>query len=147
MTIGFNRLRRTAAPRAIAICAMNLLAAGNASAADDASPWDGDVRSGVRVIAGSSATPERAPIRAGIELRLKPGWHTYWRYPGDAGVPPRFDFAGSQNVHSVEVLWPAPQPIREQGLVAIGYVRDVVWPLAVVAQDPDKPVLLRLGLD
>ena len=33
-------------------------------------------------------------MRAGIEIRLKPGWHTYWRYPGDAGVPPRFDFAG-----------------------------------------------------
>ena len=119
MTIGFNRLRRTAAPRAIAICAMNLLAAGNASAADDASPWDGDVRSAVRVIAGSSATPERAPIRAGIELRLKNGWHTYWRYPGDAGVPPRFDFAGSQNVKSIEVLWPAPLRIPEQGLVML----------------------------
>src|SRR5262245_31770733 len=121
MTIRFNRPRRTAASRATAIWAMSLLAAGNASAADDASRWDGDARSAMRLIAGSSATPERAPIRAGIEIRLKNGWHTYWRYPGDAGVPPRFDFAGSQNVGSIEVLWPAPQRIPEQGLVAIGY--------------------------
>src|SRR5437762_5408807 len=147
MTIGFNRLRRTAAPRAIAICAMNLLAAGNASAADDASPWDGDVRSAVRVIAGSSATPERAPIRAGIELRLKNGWHTYWRYPGDAGVPPRFDFAGSQNVKSIEVLWPAPLRIPEQGLVTIGYTGDVILPLAIVPQNSGEPIKLRLKLD
>src|SRR6185436_9769338 len=132
MTIGFNRLRRTAAPRAIAIWAMSLLAAGNATAGDDASRWDGDARSALRLIAGSSATPERAPTRAGIEIKLKNGWHTYWRYPGDAGVPPRFDFAGSQNVKSVEVLWPAPQRIPEQGLVAIGYTGDVILPLAVV---------------
>jgi DsbC/DsbD-like thiol-disulfide interchange protein len=147
MTIGFNRLRRTAAPRAIAICAMSLLAAGNASAADDASPWDGDARSAMRVVAGSSATPERAAIRAGIEIRLKKGWHTYWRYPGDAGVPPRFDFAGSQNVKSIEVLWPAPQRIPEQGLVTIGYTGDVILPLAIVPQNSGEPIKLRLKLD
>jgi DsbC/DsbD-like thiol-disulfide interchange protein len=147
MTVGFNQLRRTAAPRAIAICAMSLLAAGNASAADDASRWDGDARSAMRLIAGSSATPERAPIRVGIEIRLKNGWHTYWRYPGDAGVPPRFDFAGSQNVKSVEVLWPAPQRIPEQGLVAIGYTGDVILPLAIVPQNSGEPVKLRLKLD
>src|SRR5215475_2139448 len=147
MTIGFNRLRRTAAPRAIAICAMSLLAAGNASAADDASRWDGEARSAIRLIAGSSATPERAPIRAGIEIRLKNGWHTYWRYPGDAGVPPRFDFAGSQNVKSVEVLWPAPQRIPERGLVVIGYTGDIVLPLAIVPLNSGEPVKLRLKLD
>ena len=147
MTIGFNRLRRTAAPRAIAIWAMSLLAAGNATAGDDASRWDGDARSAMRLIAGSSATPERAPTRAGIEIRLKNGWHTYWRYPGDAGVPPRFDFAGSQNVKSVEVLWPAPQRIPEQGLVAIGYTGDVILPLTIVPQIRGEPVKLRLKLD
>jgi DsbC/DsbD-like thiol-disulfide interchange protein len=147
MTIGFNRLRRTAAPLAIAICAMSLLAAGNASAADDASPWDGDARSAMRVVAGSSATPERAAIRAGIEIRLQKGWHTYWRYPGDAGVPPRFDFAGSQNIKSIEVLWPAPQRIPEQGLVTIGYTGDVILPLAIVPQNSGEPIKLRLKLD
>src|SRR5262249_56112198 len=93
----------------------------SARAADDASPWDGDARSAVRVIAGSSATPERAPIRAGIEIRLKNGWHTYWRYPGDAGVPPRFDFAGSQNVKSIEALCPPPQRIPAPALLTPRY--------------------------
>jgi DsbC/DsbD-like thiol-disulfide interchange protein len=147
MTIPFNRLRRTATSFAIAICAMSFLAADNASAADDASRWDGDARSAMRLIAGSSATPERAPIRAGIEIRLKNGWHTYWRYPGDAGVPPRFDFAGSQNVKSVEVLWPAPQRIPEQGLVAIGYTGDVILPLAIAPQNSGEPVKLRLKIE
>src|SRR6516162_9605603 len=141
---GFERLRRTAAPGAIGICALSLIAAGNASAAEDASRWDGDSRSAVRLIAGSAAG---SVLRAGVEIRLKSGWHTYWRYPGDAGVPPRFDFTGSQNVKAVDVLWPAPQPIPEHDLVTIGYTGDVILPLAVVPENAAKPVKLRLKLD
>jgi DsbC/DsbD-like thiol-disulfide interchange protein len=147
MTTGLDRLRRTAAPRAIGLWATLLIAASPATAADDASRWDGDARSAVRLIAGSAPAGKTAPLRAGIEIRLKPGWHTYWRYPGDAGVPPRFDFGGSQNVKAVEVLWPAPQRIAEESLVAIGYTGDVTLPLAVLPQNAAKPVVLRLKLD
>ena len=86
MITGLDRLRRTAAPRAIAFCATLLTAAGPATAADEASRWDGDARSAIRLIAGSPAAGKTAPTRAGIQIRLKPGWHTYWRYPGDAGA-------------------------------------------------------------
>ena len=141
---GFERLRRTAAPGAIGICALSLIAAGNASAAEDASRWDGDARSAVRLIAGSAAG---SVLRAGVEIRLQRGWHTYWRYPGDAGVPPRFDFTESQNVKTVDVLWPAPQPIPEHDLVTIGYTGDVILPLAVVPENSAKPIKLRLKLD
>src|SRR5215813_494672 len=144
MTIsGFERLRRTAAPGAIGI-ALSLIASGNAGAADDASRWDGDARSAVRLIAGPAVGKV---FRAGVEIRLKSGWHTYWRYPGDAGVPPRFDFTGSQNVKTIDVLWPAPQPIPEHDLVTIGYTGDVILPLAVVPENGAKPVKLRLKLD
>lgn len=147
MTTGFDRLRPTAAPRVIAFCATVLIAASPATAADDASRWDGDARSAIRLVAGSLPAGQTTPMRAGLEIRLKPGWHTYWRYPGDAGVPPRFDFAGSQNVKAVEVLWPAPQRIPEEGMVAIGYTGDVMLPLAIVPEDVSKPVLLHLKLD
>jgi DsbC/DsbD-like thiol-disulfide interchange protein len=118
-----------------------------ARAAADVSPWDGDSRSTARLIAGARQAVPNAPLRAGIEIRLKPGWHTYWRYPGDAGVPPRFDFGGSQNVKAVEVLWPAPQRLPEAGLDAIGYDRDVILPLRVTPQDQAKPVTLQIKLD
>jgi DsbC/DsbD-like thiol-disulfide interchange protein len=150
MTDGSYRLRRTAAPLAVCRGALlliaSLLGTGVAWAADDSSSWDGDARSAVRLIAGMP-TGKDSSVRAGVEVRLKPGWHTYWRYPGDAGVPPRFDFARSDNVKSVTVLWPAPQRIPEKDLVAIGYVRDVLWPLAIVPQNAMKPVVLRLKLD
>ena len=148
MTTWYHRLRRTAAPGAIGLCAMSLLGASNAAAGEGVSRWDGDARSAVRLVAGSSAHDGgTAPLRAGIEIKLKPGWHTYWRYPGDAGVPPRFDFAGSQNVKAVDVLWPAPQRIPEQGLTVIGYAGNVILPLAVAPRDRAKPVTLRLKLD
>ena len=131
---------------AAAGCAICLFV-GSTAGAEDASRWDGDARSAVRLIAGSRPTAAGAPIRAGIEIRLKQGWHTYWRYPGDAGVPPRFDFSGSQNAKTIDVLWPAPQRLPEAGAVAIGYDRDVILPLIIVPQDRAKPVALRLKLD
>lgn len=117
-----------------------------AATAEDASRWDGDARSAVRLVAGA-ATERNAPLRAGLEIRLKPGWHTYWRYPGDAGVPPRIDFKGSRNLKSATVAWPAPQTIVEGGLVAIGYTSDVILPLAIVPQNRAEPVRLRVELD
>src|SRR5262249_23181992 len=144
MTIsGFERLRRTAAPGAIGI-ALCLIASGNAGAADDASRWDGDARSAVRLIAGPAVGKV---FRAGVEIRLKSGWHTYLRYPAHARVPPPFDFPGSPNVKTIDVLWPAPQPIPEHDLVTIGYTGDVILPLAVVPENSAKPVTLRLKLD
>lgn len=131
---------------AAAAAAFALAGATGTLAGGGASPWDGDQRSAVRLIAGSR-TSSAAPLRAGVEIRLAPGWHTYWRYPGDAGVPPRLDFKDSQNVKSVEVRFPIPKRLPEAGMVAIGYDRDVILPLALVALDASKPVVLRLSLD
>jgi DsbC/DsbD-like thiol-disulfide interchange protein len=142
-----DRVRPAAVLRAIGLCAAWLVAASHAAVAEEASRWDGDARNAMRLIAGSSARGSGAPLRAGIEIRLAPGWHTYWRYPGDAGVPPRFDFAGSQNVKAVEVHWPAPQRLPEEAVTVIGYTGNVILPLTIVPQDRAKPVMLRLKLD
>ncbi len=70
-----------------------------AGRAADASRWDGDQHAKVRLLAGTPIDGPSGKIwRAGIEIKLAPGWKTYWRYPGEAGAPPRFDFAGSENV-------------------------------------------------
>jgi len=139
MIAGLEHLRRSVAACAIALAA----SAGTTLAGEDASAWDGDARGAIRLIAGSWAAGSSA-MRAGIEIKLKPGWHTYWRYPGDAGVPPRFDFAGSVNVKAVNVLWPAPRRLPEEGLSVIGYVDNEILPLVVVPQSRKQPVLLRL---
>jgi len=112
-----------------------------------ASPWDGDQRAAVRLIAGAARGQPAAIHRAGIEIRLAPGWKTYWRYPGDSGVPPRFDFSASRNVKSATVRYPAPQRLPDEGGISIGYKRGVVFPLEIVAQDAAKPVVLVLKID
>ena len=118
------------------------------AAAADASQWDSDTHSAVRLIAGSRrGEPLSTTIRAGIEIKLDPGWKTYWRYPGDSGVPPRFDFEPTENLKSITVSWPAPLRLKDDGGHSIGYLGGVILPLAIVPQDPAKPVMLRLKID
>jgi DsbC/DsbD-like thiol-disulfide interchange protein len=117
------------------------------AAAADASSWDGDARSAVRLVAGGAAAATGDILRAGVEIRLAAGWKTYWRYPGDSGVPPVFDFSKSENVKSVAVLWPAPHRFVDDGGASIGYKIGVTFPLRVVAENVKRPVTLRLSLD
>ncbi len=83
---------------------------------------------------------------AGLRIGLDEGWKTYWRVPGEAGIPPAFDWSGSANVASVEVLWPSPMAFESYGLVTLGYKREVILPLRVTPLDPSRPVRLALSL-
>lgn len=131
-----------------AMCAASLLLAATAPGRSaDASSWDGTQPSAVRLIAaGKRSEQGRTILRAGAQVRLAPGWKTYWRSPGDAGVPPLFEFGGSKNVKAITVLWPAPQRFLEDGVTLIAYKGDVTFPLHVEPEDVGKPVLLRLQL-
>jgi DsbC/DsbD-like thiol-disulfide interchange protein len=126
------------------IAAVSLV--GTPSHAADASSWDGDARSAIRLIAGGSR-PSDSDVHAGVEIKLSPGWKTYWRYPGDSGVPPRFNYAQSLNVKSVNVLWPAPDHFVDESGQSIGYKDSVIFPLRITPEDPARPVTLRVALD
>ena len=113
--------------------------------AQDASPWQRDTHSAVRLLAGSRSG---ATLLGGIAFQLQPGWKTYWRTPGDSGVPPRFDFSKSQNVEAVTVLWPAPTKFDDgAGGHSLGYHDQIVLPLRIVAKNAEKPVTLRAAID
>ncbi|WP_306131489.1 protein-disulfide reductase DsbD domain-containing protein [Roseivivax marinus] len=74
---------------------------------------------------------------AALELRLAPGWKTYWRAPGDAGIPPLFDWSGSSGLRGVNVTWPVPHVFRQSGMRSIGYSDRVVLPLTVATDGGD----------
>ena len=113
--------------------------------AEDASPWQRDAHSALRLLAGSRSG---SVLLGGIAIQLQPGWKTYWRTPGDSGVPPRFDFSKSDNVEAVTVLWPAPMKFDDgAGGTALGYKQQVVLPLRIVAKNADKPVTLRASIN
>jgi DsbC/DsbD-like thiol-disulfide interchange protein len=109
------------------------------------SPWITGTQADARLLADHGTN---AAVRGGVEIKLKAGWKTYWRYPGDAGVPPRFDWSGSENLAAVDVKWPAPvRFVDESGSKSIGYHGDIVFPLIVRPADPARPVRLKLKLD
>jgi DsbC/DsbD-like thiol-disulfide interchange protein len=109
--------------------------------AQDASPWQRDGHSAIRLLAGSRSG---AVLLGGIAFQLQPGWKTYWRTPGDSGVPPRFDFTKSQNIEAVTVLWPAPTRFDDgAGGTSLGYHDQIVLPLRIVPKNADKPVTLH----
>jgi DsbC/DsbD-like thiol-disulfide interchange protein len=113
--------------------------------AQDSSPWQQDGHSAVRLLAGSRSG---AVLLGGIAFQLQPGWKTYWRTPGDSGVPPRFDFSKSDNVEAVTVLWPAPVKFDDgAGGHSMGYHNQIVLPLRIVAKNADKPVTLRVDIN
>ncbi|MBF9195512.1 protein-disulfide reductase DsbD domain-containing protein [Microvirga terrestris] len=84
---------------------------------------------------------------AGVEITLDQGFKTYWRTPGDSGLPPRFDWSGSENVASTEIRWPAPKRHEDAAGVAYVYGKQAVIPILVKPKDPAKPVRLALALE
>jgi len=118
----------------------------SADKADAASPWVDLPASRVRLVA-SPAKTARGSYLAGLEIVMAEGWKTYWRTPGDAGVPPTFDWSGSANAASIKVLYPAPMRMPEAGAEVIAYKHAVLFPIEVTPKDAAKPVALELALE
>lgn len=83
---------------------------------------------------------------AGLAIDLDDGWKTYWRMPGESGVPPQFDWSGSKNLKAVTIGWPAPRRYSDAAGETIGYKNEVVFPLRIEPQHRGLPVELELRL-
>lgn len=119
---------------------MLLPAVGTAARAEIASPWAEGHNSRARLVGGAGM--------AGIELQLPEGWKTYWRTPGEAGgVPPAFDWSGSTNLESAEVLYPAPKRFTDQSGDTLGYKGNITFPVRLKAKDPAKPIDVQVSVD
>jgi DsbC/DsbD-like thiol-disulfide interchange protein len=84
---------------------------------------------------------------AALQFELEPGWKTYWRAPGDAGIPPQFDWRGSRNLEAVEIIWPTPQQTMTSGLRTIGYEHDLVLPVRLTPDRADRPISLAADIE
>ncbi len=117
--------------------------------AQSATPWTEGYNFKTRMVAGTAGTPGASPrLIAGIEIVMADGWKTYWRSPGDAGgIPPNFDWAGSENLASAQVLYPAPSRLSDASGDSVGYKKSVVFPIEVTAKDRTKPVTLTVALE
>lgn len=82
-----------------------------------------------------------------VKIALANGWKTYWRTPGDAGIPPQFDFSASDNVASVEVHWPRPEVFESAGVRAIGYHHEMILPLKITPKEAGDEVYFVTAID
>jgi suppressor for copper-sensitivity B len=123
------------------------LAAGPAFGAGyGASPWADTEQGQVRLISAESGVSGAREVLLGLQVRLEPGWKFYWRSPGDAGIPPQFDWSGSVNLSGIEVLWPAPKRTRVFDLETFIYEREVVLPVRATITDSERPARVDLAL-
>lgn len=112
-----------------------------------ASDWASTETGKVRLVAAQTAAGDAASLKMGLHFRLEPGWKIYWRTPGDAGYPPKVDWAGSDNVGTPAISWPAPKRFTLAGLQNHGYGGEVILPLDVPVTVPGAPVTVAAGLD
>ncbi|MFC3614682.1 protein-disulfide reductase DsbD domain-containing protein [Lutimaribacter marinistellae] len=114
------------------------MAAGLASSAQ---AGDADGLARLEVLDGGMT--ERGTYLGALRLKLADGWKTYWRAPGDAGIPPQFDWSRSRNVGGVAITWPAPEVFDQSGMRSIGYSDELVLPVEITPARPGQPVALR----
>jgi DsbC/DsbD-like thiol-disulfide interchange protein len=100
---------------------------------------EADILPGWRMPDGSHMTA--------LHLKLAEGWKTYWRAPGDAGIPPSFNWSGSSNLAAVEPKWPTPHVITLQGVRSIGYTRQLILPLKLTPKQAGKGIKLQAEIE
>ena len=84
---------------------------------------------------------------AALRIQMKPGWKTYWRAPGDGGIPPQFDWSGSTNISAVQFHWPRPDVAYINGMRTIGYKHEVVIPIEFSARNSGQPLKVTGRVD
>src|SRR5499426_4154356 len=109
-------------------------------------PWAEAQAARVRLLAGRDPT-QPGSVLAGVEITMAEGWKTYWRNPGEAGVPPSFDWSGSSNTASIKVAYPAPMRLVDPAAEMIGYKTSVLFPIEVIPKVATAAVELRLALE
>ncbi|MDC0739094.1 protein-disulfide reductase DsbD family protein [Cognatishimia sp. SS12] len=84
---------------------------------------------------------------AALRIVLKDGWKTYWRAPGDGGIPPRFNWSGSRNLKALQPIWPAPSVFLQNGLRSVGYERELLLPFAIAPRRAGADIKLSGTLE
>jgi len=84
--------------------------------------------------------------RIGIEIQLAPGTRTYWRVPGETGIPLQVDFAGSSGIAAAHVEWPFPKRELRDGYLDYVYYGELVLPVTIATEPGSDSVAIRAAL-
>ncbi|MDP6572154.1 MAG: protein-disulfide reductase DsbD family protein [Rhodospirillales bacterium] len=139
--------RRAQAPSALFVALALLAGLWPDGVRAAASPWAETEQTALRLVSASQAVGDGDTVVLGLHFRLKKGWKVYWRSPGDAGLPPRADWSGSDNLASASVGWPIPERFSILGFETLGYTGEVVLPVTAEVREPGSPLSLRARVE
>lgn len=128
------------------VIALGLLVFPQLPHASESNPVPADLGTAT-LISAVEATGSLARIPLGLHITLPKGWKTYWRSPGDAGLPARIDWSGSSNLADAEIRWPIPERFSLFGLETFGYEREVVLPITARPEKPGEALKLEASVD
>ena len=139
-------MTRSRLPAAL-FAAAGLLVAALAPAAAASTAWIGNQHAAVRLLTASDDVSTASLIEAGLEFRFAPGWHGYWRTPGDAGIAPVLDWSGTPGLESAKTSWPAPTRLVISGLQNSTYEGNVILPVRLALADHKGPADVHVAVD
>ncbi|MCZ6604853.1 MAG: protein-disulfide reductase DsbD family protein, partial [Alphaproteobacteria bacterium] len=112
-----------------------------------ASEWSVGEKGRARLVSTVTGVGDLASLQLGLEVLVDEGWKTYWRSPGDAGLPPHIDWSGSTNLTEAALAYPAPKRFNYYEFETFGYADRVIYPIEVIPHTPGVPVILHAELD
>lgn len=96
-----------------------------------------------RLVAERAVVAPGVPVELALVLEIRPGWHTYWRNPGDSGEPPKIQWTLPEGVAAGPLQWPLPERIPVGPLANYGYFGTAVHPVQLHLPEfwsPGRPV-------
>lgn len=77
-----------------------------------------------------------SPTWLAIVLNPEPGWHLYWKNPGDTGTPTKIKLTDTTDFEMGELIWPSPEKFKTGDLISFGYDSQVVLPFSLSSKKP-----------
>ncbi len=102
--------------------------------------YEGQTLVEAELLADVSAVVPGQPFQVGLRLQMAPGWHTYWKYAGDAGLPTRIDWSLPEGFEASDIVWPLPLGILEAGDIQVYAYKDEVLLLTTITPPADLSV-------
>jgi DsbC/DsbD-like thiol-disulfide interchange protein len=118
-------------PLLIVVTALGLSLPALCSARAETSAWVDNAGGRMRLVALSP--DKHGKIRAGLQIEPNAGWITYWREPGNSGIPPQITIAPETGVSLDKIGYPIPKHIADGKVDDIGYDAPVTLPLTLTA--------------
>ncbi len=115
--------------------------AGVAPAQAEMTAWAHNEGGRMRLVAMPPAGD--GTVRGALQIEPNPGWITYWKEPGDAGIPPQLLISSEADVTLERLDYPVPKRIDNGTLRDIGYDHPVTLPFELSVKDPTQPLKIN----